>query len=325
MPLSRVTALTSFRPLNRVDALSLIGNTPLVELRHCSPRPGIRIFAKLEGQNPTGSIKDRIVAFMLQRAREQGSLKPGQEIVEATTGNTGIALAMIGPRLGHPVRTIVPESVFPDVVRALNAFNAAIEWVPAALGIKSAVDIANEVVRRDGAYLLNQFASTDNPLCHYETTGVELLRDCPEVDVLVAGIGTGGTIMGAGRRLRESRPGVQLVAAEPHSGNQLQGLRSLDDGFVPPILDLAKLDAKILVRAGSAFRAVREVLNREGLLVGLSSGAVMHAALKWAQRLERGNIVVIFADSGWKYLTTPAFQPEDVIADEDALDDVLWW
>ncbi len=308
-----------------MDILSLVGHTPLVELKACSPKPGIRLFAKVEGQNPTGSVKDRIVAFMLERARSEGRLKPGQEIVEATTGNTGISLAMIGRRLGHRVRAIVPESVFPDVVQALHAYGAEIEWVPADLGIKRAIDVAREAVRRDGAFLLDQFCSQDNPLCHYETTATEILGELPHVDALVCGLGTGGTIMGVGRRLREANPRVQLIAAEPHPGNNLQGLRSLDDGFVPPILDLTRLDGKILVRSASAFRAAREVLNREGLFVGLSSGAVMHAALKWAQRLERANMVLVFADSGWKYLGTPAFRPEAPIPDEDALDDVLWW
>jgi cysteine synthase len=307
------------------SVLDLVGKTPLVELKNCQPKPGVRIFAKIEGQNPTGSIKDRIVAFMLERAKARGDLSPGQEVVEATTGNTGISLAMLGRRLGHPVRAIVPETVFPDVVQALNAYGARIDWVPAALGIKSAMEVARKVCREDGAYLLDQFESADNPLAHYEGTATEILREMPDIDVFVCGLGTGGTITGVGRRLRELNPRVQLVAAEPHPGNQLQGLRSLDDGFVPPILDMRLLSGKILVRSASAFRAAREVLMREGIFAGLSSGAVMHAALKWAQRMERGNIVVIFADSGWKYLGTPAFRPQAPIPDEEALDDVLWW
>lgn len=308
-----------------MDVLSLVGRTPLVELKHCSPKEGVRLFAKVEGQNPTGSVKDRIVAFMVARARAEGRLKPGQEIVEATTGNTGISLAMVGRVLGHPVRAVVPQTVFPDVVQALHAYGAEIEWVPAELGIKSALEVAREIARRDKCFLLDQFCSTDNPLCHYETTAVEILSELPKVDAFVCGLGTGGTVMGVGRRLREHDRSTRLIAAEPHPGNQLQGLRSMDDGFIPPILDLSLLDAKILVRSASAFRAAREVLNREGLFVGLSSGAVLHAALKWAMRMERGTIVMLFADSGWKYLGTPAFRPEAPIPDEDALDDVLWW
>jgi [CysO sulfur-carrier protein]-thiocarboxylate-dependent cysteine synthase len=305
--------------------LDLVGNTPLVELEHCSPKPGVHFLAKLEGQNPTGSIKDRIVAYLIERARTEGRLRPGQEIVEATTGNTGIALAMLGRRLGHPVRLVVPETVFPDVARVLKVYEANIEWADGRLGIKSAQGTARRIAEKDGAYLLNQFASPDNPRCHYETTAVEILTDCPQVDVLVSGLGTGGTIMGTGRRLKESNPKVQLVAAEPHPGEQLQGLRSLADGFHPPILDLSLLDGKILVTTASAFRAVHELLGREGLLVGPSSGAVMYAALKVAQRLERGNVVLIFADSGWKYVTSPAFQPDQFPVDEAALDDVMWW
>jgi [CysO sulfur-carrier protein]-thiocarboxylate-dependent cysteine synthase len=308
-----------------MDILSLVGKTPLIELRNCSPKPGVRILAKLEGQNPTGSIKDRIVAQMLERARADGRLKPGQEIVEASTGNTGIALAFVGRRLGHPVRVIVPQSVFPDVVRALQAFDIGIEWVPAQLGIKSALDVAVDIVRRDGSYLLDQFGSADNANAHYETTGREILADCPEVDVFVCGLGTGGTAMGVGRRLREHNPNVQVVAAEPHPGNNLQGLRSLADGYIPPILDIARLDSKILVRSANAFRAARELLHREGIFAGLSSGAVMYAALRAAQRMDSGTIVAMFADAGWKYLTTPAFSPDGVMDDEDELDDVLWW
>ncbi len=309
-----------------MDLLSLVGHTPLIELKDCSPKPGVRLFAKLEGQNPTGSIKDRIVAFMLERARADGRLKPGQELVEATTGNTGISLAMAGGRLGHPVRAVVPESVFPDLVRALQAWGAQVEWVPPDLGIKSAIDVARDIAARDDAFLLNQFASPDNPTCHYETTGIEIIEACPDIDVFIAGLGTGGTIMGVGRRLKEYKPDVTLIAAEPHPGNHLQGLRSLDDGYVPPILDVTRLDAKILVRTSSAFRAARELLAREGVLAGLSSGAVLHAGLRWAQRMERGNIVMIFADSGWKYLGSPAFRIEEPLPeDEESLDDILWW
>ena len=309
-----------------MEISSLVGNTPLVELKHCSPRPELRFFAKLEAQNPTGSVKDRIVAFMLQRARAEGRLKPGQQIVEATTGNTGIALAMLGRRLGHPVRLVVPQTAYQEVTQALKAWEPAIEWVPADLGIRSAIDAAREIARRDGAYLLDQFASPDNALCHYETTGVEILEQQPQVDAFVCGLGTSGTAMGVGRRLKEHNPDTRLVVAEPHPGHNLQGLRSLNDGYIPPILDLGALDAKILVPSANAFRAVRELLRREGILAGLSSGAVLHAALRWSQRIERGNIVMLFADAGWKYLNSPAYNLESSLEDaEGAFDEVLWW
>lgn len=308
------------------DILSLVGHTPLVELKACSPKPGVRLFAKLEGQNPTGSVKDRVVAYMLERARADGRLKPGQEIVEASTGNTGIALAMIGRRLGHPVRIVVPETVFSNVTRSLMAFEPQIEWVAADLGIKSAIDVASSIAEDDGAYLLNQFGSPDNPRCHYEYTAVEILEQQPEINVFVCGLGTGGTASGVGRRLKEHNRQLKVVGAEPHPGGHVQGIRSLEDGYIPPNLDLGLLDAKILVRSVSAFRAARELLQREGLLGGLSSGAVLHAALKWAQRIESGNIVMLFADSGWKYLNSPAFVLDDPLDDEhETLDDVLWW
>jgi len=308
------------------DVLDLIGNTPLVELRECAPRPGVHLFAKLEGQNPTGSVKDRVVSFMVRKAIAEGRLKPGQEIVEASTGNTGIALAMVGRVLGHPVRVVVPHATFSDLSQALKAWGAQIEWVPADLGIKSAIDAAQQIADRTGAFFLGQFSSPDNALCHYETTAVEILRQIPNPDAFVCGLGTGGTAMGVGRRLKESIPALQVVVAEPHPGSNLQGLRSLADGYVPPIFDATRLDSKILVRSVSAFRAAREVLHRESILAGLSSGAVLHAALKWAQRLDSGNIVMLFADSGWKYLNSPAFQLDVPLEDEhEAMDDVLWW
>jgi len=308
------------------DVLALVGRTPMVELKHCSPKPGVRLFAKLEGQNPTGSVKDRIVGYMLAQARADGRLAPGQEIVEATTGNTGIALAMAGRQLGHPVRLIVPTTAFSDVTQALKAWEPRIEWVAPDQGIKSAIIAAREIAANEGAYLLDQFGSPDNPRCHYETTAVEILEQMPGVDAFVCGLGTSGTAMGVGRRLKEHNPQVQVVVAEPHPGHTLQGIRSLDDGYMPPILDFGLLDGKILVKSAAAFRAVREVLRRDGVLSGLSSGAVLHAALKWAQRVDKANIVLLFADSGWKYLNSPAFQLEASLDDPgDAFEEVLWW
>lgn len=309
-----------------MDVLELTGNTPLVKLEHCSPKPGVRLFAKLEGQNPTGSVKDRIVRFMLNRARADGRLAPGQEIVEATTGNTGIALAMAGRRLGHPIRLVVPETAFTDVTRSLQAWEPQIEWVAADQGIKSAIERAKAIARQDGAFLLDQFGSSDNPLCHYETTAVEVLDQMPTLDVFVCGLGTSGTAMGVGRRLKERNRKTKVVVAEPYPGQSLQGIRSLDDGYVPPILDLDLLDGKIVVRSADAFRAVREMLRRDGVLAGLSSGAVLHAALKLASRVDSANIVMLFADSGWKYLNSPAFRLNDSLEDPgEVLDEVLWW
>jgi cysteine synthase len=307
------------------DLLGLIGNTPLVELKSCAPKPGLRLFAKLEGQNPTGSVKDRIVSYMLARAQVDGRLKPGQEIVEATTGNTGLALAMVGRRLGHRVRVVVPDNTYMELTRALRAWGAEVEMVPAGLGIASAIEAARDIARRDGSFLLNQFDSGDNPRCHYETTATEILGQCPEVSVFICGLGTGGTAMGVGRRLKEHNPRIQVIAAEPHPGHRLQGMRSLDDGYLPSILDARLLDGKILVTAGNAMRGMQELLAREGILAGFSSGAVLYVALKWAQKIEVGNIVLLFADSGWKYLHSPAFFSDGSQLDEESLEETLWW
>lgn len=304
--------------------LDITGHTPLIELTHLDVPPGVRLFAKLEGQNPTGSIKDRIVRHMVRRAREEGRLRPGDTIIEASTGNTAISLAMMGRALGYPVQVVMPRNVFPEIPRALAVYGAGVHWVPGEAGVKAAIALARVIAEREGYFFLDQFGNRDNCLAHFETTGPEILADLPQVDVLVAGLGTGGTIMGAGQRMREANPRVQVVAVEPHLGSQLQGLKSLDDGFVPPILDLGLLDGKILVRGASAFRCARELTEREGIFAGISSGAVLHGALRWVERLERGNVVLIFADGGWKYLGTHLWTEAPEV-EEEGLDDVIWW
>jgi cysteine synthase len=304
--------------------LDTTGHTPLVELRHLDVPPGVRLFAKLEGQNPTGSIKDRIVRHMVLRAQEEGRLRPGDTIIEASTGNTGISLAMAGRALGYRVQVVMPQNVFPDIPRTLAVYAADVHWVPGKAGIKAAIALARTIAEREGSFFLDQFGNEHNCLAHFETTGPEILADLPQVDAFVAGLGTGGTIMGAGQRLREANPRLQVVAVEPHPGSQLQGLKSLDDGFVPPILDQNFLDAKILVRSASAFRRARELTEREGIFAGISSGAVLHGALRWVERMKRGNVVLIFADGGWKYLGTHLWT-EPPEAEEESLDDVVWW
>lgn len=306
----------------------LVGNTPLVELRDLAVPPGVRVYAKLEGQNPSGSIKDRIVRRMLDQARRSGTLEPGMTLVEASTGNTGIALAMLGRSLGHPVRVFVPENVFPEIGVLLHVYGAEVVWTPALAGVRGAMDAARRhAAETPGTYMPDQFASDHNWRAHYETTGAEILADLPNVDVLVAGLGTGGTIMGAGRRLKEARPGVKLVGVEPHPGSQVQGLHSLDDGYIPPILDLDLLDGKILIRTPHAFQHAVDVMRRQGIFPGLSSGAVIHAALRFARRLTHGNIVCIFADSGWKYYGTEIWEAPvpDQHADEETTETVIWW
>jgi len=309
------------------DILDLIGRTPMVELKHLSPKPGVRLFAKLEGQNPSGSIKDRIVLQMLRAARTEGRLQPGMPLVEASTGNTGIALAMIGRRLGHPVKVFVPENVFPEIGVLLRVYGAEVVWTPAALGVRGAMEAARRYdAECKHCWMLDQFCNPENVRAHYETTGREILEDLPDVDVLVAGIGTGGTIMGTGMCLKEARPHVKLVGVEPHPGSQVQGLTSLDEGYIPPILDPSLLDGKVLVRTPQAFEHAVNIMNREGIFPGLSSGAVLYAALRFAQRLQRGNIVCIFADSGWKYYGTAIWDAAHArFPHDDEAEAVIWW
>lgn len=302
-----------------------IGRTPMVELQHCSPKPGVRLFAKLEGFNPTGSVKDRIVREMLLAAEREPGIRPGDTVIEASTGNTGIALAMVGSASGYDVRIVMPENVYPEIPRAIEVYGATIEWVSADHGVKRAIEVAKERAAQNGWFFLDQFCNPNNVRSHYETTAGEILEDVPQIDVFVAGLGTGGTLMGVGRRLKEANPSTKVIAVEPHPGNQLQGLKSLADGFIPPILDFDLLDAKILVRSHHAFRAAAEVMRREAIFAGVSAGAVLHAALKVAQRLERANVVMLFADSGWKYLDTNLWLQDLPPEEGEDLDDTIWW
>lgn len=300
----------------------------MVELKSLSPRPGVRLFAKLEGQNPTGSIKDRIVLRILEQARATGALAPGQRIIEASTGNTGVALAMFARQFGHAVDVCVPESVYPEIEQLLFAYGANVRRVPRQAGIKTAVEVARRIADEEGLFFLDQFGSEENVRAHYETTAAEILTDLGEVDVFVAGMGTGGTITGCGRRLKEANPGCKVFGVEPRLGVHVQGLHSLEDGFIPPVLDESVLDGKIIVGNRHAFSHARRAMLAEGLFGGISSGAVLHAALRAAGRLERGTIVMICADAGWKYLGTDLWQADEDPGNgvhEDPLDDILWW
>ena len=300
----------------------------MVELRALSPKPGIRLFAKLEGQNPTGSIKDRIVCRILDDARASGQLEPGQPIVEASTGNTGVSLAMFGRLLGSPVEVCVPESVYPEIEQLLNVYGARIWRVPREAGIKTANEVAATIAEQSGAFLLNQFGSEQNVAAHYDGTAAEILADVPHVDYFIAGMGTGGTITGVGRRLKEANPACRVFGIEPRLGAHVQGLKSLQDGFIPPVLDEDVLDGKILVGNRHAFSHARRAMLAEGIFGGISSGAVLHAAARIAGRIDQGNIVMIFADAGWKYLGTDLWSVEDdaeIDKAEDPIDDVLWW
>ncbi len=311
--------------MHHVDILHAIGATPLVELRHLSPSPDVRLFAKLEGRNPTGSIKDRIVREMVVQAQRDGRLEPGDRIIEASTGNTGIALAMVGRALGFPVRIVIPRNVYPEIPRCLAAYGAEITYVPSELGVKKAIEVARAIAADEGWFMLDQFSDPVNIRAHYEGTGPEILAAVPHVDLLVAGLGTAGTLMGVGRRIKEANADARVIAVEPHPGYQVHGLKSLADGFLPPLLDYGVLDGKILVRGGHAFRGAAQLMQREAIFGGVSSGAVLHGALKAIERLPRGNVVLIFADSGWKYLATDMWTRPPAEHEEDQLDDVIWW
>jgi cysteine synthase B len=300
--------------------LELVGNTPLVELRGLTPKPSVRLFAKLEGQNPTGSIKDRVALSMIEAAETAGDLQPGRELLEPTSGNTGIALALVAKLKGYPLTCVLPENATEERRRLLRLYGATIIESPGEQGSNGAVRLALELSEREPHYFMPfQYANEANPRAHYEGTGAEIADALDRVDVLVAGLGTGGTLMGAGPRLRESFPGVVIAAAEPLPGDPVMGLRSLDDGYVPPILDVAKLDRKILVSNEEAVGGVHALLAREGIFAGVSSGAVLHVARRLASELEEGVVVCVLADGGWKYLSAGFWQGEEI--DESK----LWW
>ena len=304
---------------------ALVGRTPLVELSGLSPHAGVRLFAKLEGQNPSGSVKDRIAVAMLDAAEGKGALQPGATLVEASTGNTAIALAALAPRRGYRVRVVLPKGIVPSVADILDLYGADIEWCEPEAGMRGAIGRVQELAEQPGYYAVGQFSDPANVRCHYATTGEEIVRAMGEsaVDVFVAGIGTGGTITGVARRLRERWPDVQVVGVEPRLGERLQGLRSLSEGYIPPLLDLGMLNRRFLVDSASAIAAARDVMRAEGVFAGVSSGAALHTALRVAGGIESGNIVMMFSDGAWKYLPS---RPWDATgADREALDEVHWW
>ena len=305
--------------------LETIGNTPLVELKSFSPRPGVQVFAKLEGANPSGSVKDRIAKKMVEEAEADGRLKPGAILLEPTSGNTGIALAMIARVKGYPFVAVMPDNVTQERRQMLELYGAQVVFSDGALGSNGAVRLAQELARTDDRYvMLYQYGNQANPRAHYEGTAPEIIRDLPDVDVFVAGLGTGGTLTGSARRLKEHDPAIKIVAAEPLQGDGVQGLRSLEDGFVPPVLDQSLLDAKILVSGLDAVRRTRQLKDQEGIFAGPSSGAALHAALRVATTMERGKIVVLLADGGWKYLSEDLWT-RDLDTLEDELEETLLW
>jgi len=305
--------------------LDLIGSTPLVELPRLSPKSSVKLYAKLEGQNPTGSIKDRVAKAMIESAEASGELEPGRALLEPTSGNTGISLALVAALKGYPLTCVIPENATPERKRLLRLYGADLVLSPAAEGSNGAVRLALELAEADPRWFVPfQYANEANPRAHYEGTGAEIVDALERVDVLVAGLGTGGTLMGAGERVREAFPDVIVAAAEPLPGDPVMGLRSLDDGYVPPILDVAKLDRKVLVSNEESVEAMRDLLHLEGLFAGVSAGAVVAVARRLAAELDEGVVVTILADAGWKYLSADFWD-----ADEDAvaasMERTVWW
>jgi [CysO sulfur-carrier protein]-thiocarboxylate-dependent cysteine synthase len=290
------------------DIVEAIGHTPLVELKRLSPSPGVRIYAKLESANPTGSVKDRVARALIEDAEERGAISPGQTILEPTSGNTGISLAMICARKGYPLKVVMPDNVTEERTQLLSMYGAEIVYSPGAQGSNGAVAMALEMAEADSSYYMPyQYGNEANPRAHYDGTAVEILEELDEVAAFVAGLGTGGTLMGNGRRLKEEDPDTLIVAAEPLQGEAVQGLRSLADGFIPPIIDVSLLDRKIFVSNRDAVIWTKRLLAEEGLFVGVSSGAIAAIAVRVAAQLEEGNVVFVVADGGWKYLSSGVY------------------
>jgi cysteine synthase len=281
-----------------------IGHTPLVEIAGLSPKPSVRLFAKLEAMNPTGSVKDRVAKYLIDDLERSGRLGPDSIIIEPTSGNTGIALAMIARRKGYRIAVVMPDNVTQERRQLLALFGAEVIDSPGARGSNGAIELAKYLVEKDERFVMPyQYGNPANPLAHYETTGPEILADCPEIDAFVAGLGTGGTLMGVGRRLREHDPEIRIYAAEPLPGENVQGLRSLDEGFVPEIFDPSQLDGKYLVSVVESIAALRELTEKEGIFAGVSSGGALVAARRVAEQMDHGTVVVLLADGGWKYLS----------------------
>jgi cysteine synthase B len=310
--------------LRYADVLDAIGNTPLVGLPRLAPE-GTRLYAKLEGQNPTGSVKDRIAKAMVEAAERDGVLEEDRVLLEPTSGNTGIGLALVCRIKGYRLAVVMPESVSPERRRLLEMYGAEVHLSAGEAGTNGAIRAAEEMARDNPKYLmLNQYENEANPAAHELGTAEEILRDVPELDLFVAGLGTGGTLTGVGRRLKRHDPGIKVVAGEPPAGDLVQGLRSLEDGYVPPILDPSVIDRKFIVQSVDAFRMTRELFMTEGIFAGISSGAAVHVALRAMRSLDAKCCVVLLADGGWRYLSTGVhtLDPEEV---ERGLEGQIWW
>jgi [CysO sulfur-carrier protein]-thiocarboxylate-dependent cysteine synthase len=301
------------------SALELIGNTPMVDVSVLSPNPDVKIFAKLEGQNPGGSVKDRIALSMIEAAERDGRLTPGATLIEPSSGNTGIGLALVCLLKGYTIKIVLPSNVTPERRQMLEVYGAEIIESPGSEGSNGAVRLAEKLAGEHPEWVfLYQYANPDNPGAHERTTGPEILRDCPKITHFVSGLGTAGTLMGVGRFLKREKPSVQIWAVEPPSGEMVDGLRNLDDGYIPPVFTdndgFNLLDRKKVIGPRESIEMTRRIVRETGLFVGISSGAIMAAAVKCAAEIESGTIVTIVCDAGWKYLSTGAYT--------DDLDDV---
>lgn len=306
------------------DVFDAIGHTPLVGMPRMSPKPGVRLWAKLEGANPTGSTKDRIARKMVEVAEASGELTQDKTILEPSSGNTGIALAMVAKLKGYRLTVVIPDNASEERISLLELFGAEVVYSPGDKGTNGSIEVARALAKDERYYMPFQYGNPANPLAHYEGTAGEILEDLPELTHFVAGLGTGGTLTGNGRRLHEHDPSIQVVAAEPELGDLVYGLRSLDEGFVPPIFDPGVVDRKFLVNSSDSLRATRELTVREGIFAGISSGAVVHVAQRIAGELDEGDIVCLLADGGWKYLSTEAWAPAIERA-EKGVSESLWW
>lgn len=304
--------------------LDAIGDTPLVGIPRLSPSPSVRLWAKLEGQNPTGSTKDRIALAMVEAAEASGELTADKTILEPTSGNTGIALAMVSRRKGYALTVVIPDNASEERIGLLRLFGAEIVFSDGAKGTNGSIEVARALANDERYYMPFQYGNPANPGAHERGTAQEILRDLPTVTHFVAGMGTGGTLTGTGRGLHAHDPNVKVVAAEPELGDLVYGLRSLDDGFIPPIFDPTQIDRKFLVNSADSLRATRELTAREGIFAGISSGAVIHVAQRIAQEVEEADIVCLLPDGGWKYLSTQAWA-EDLTKAEQGVEKSLWW
>jgi cysteine synthase len=306
------------------DVIGAIGDTPIVELKKLSPKPGVRLFAKLEFYSPTGSVKDRVARAMIERAEAEGAVAPGQRVLEPTSGNTGISLALICRLKGYPFTAVMPENVTAERTELLRMHGAEIVYSEGSKGSNGAVELALEMAEKDpSVYMPYQYGNPANPDAHYYGTAPEIIRDLGDITAFVAGLGTGGTLMGNGRRLKEHDPTTKIVAAEPLQGEDVQGLRSLDDGFIPPIIDLSVLDRKIIVTNRDGIIWTRKLFFEEGIFAGVSSGAIASVAVRIANELDEGNVVFLVADDGNKYMSAGLWTKS--IDELEAVDSTVWW